>query len=395
MKIPHHLHSRKAILGALGLLIIAIVGAVMLRSRGAAPPAAPPASPPDSVAAALEQRVTEWDEFSGRVEAIDRVEVRPQVSGMIVAVHFEDGQLVKQGDLLFTIDPRPFQAQLAQAEAVQAGAEAQLALAQTALNRSRRLIENHSIAQSELDQDNANLLVADASLKAAQAAVLTAKLNLDYTAITAPVGGRVSRAEITVGNLVGAGVTAPVLTTVVSVSPVYVDFDIDEQTFIRYSANGAAGNSGIDRIPVSMGLASEDGYPHQGHLQSIDNELDPTSGTMRVRAVFDNTGGELTPGLFARVRTGGSAAETDVLIDDKAVGTDQDKKYVLVVDQANKATYRQVTLGPMVNGLRVVRSGLSQGERIVVDGLQRVRPDDTVTPVLVPMDGDQLVSATP
>jgi multidrug efflux system membrane fusion protein len=185
------------------------------------------------------------------------------------------------------------------------------------------------------------------------------------------------------------------LTTVVSVSPVYVGFDIDEQAFLNYSANGAAGNTGIDRIPVSMGLASEQGYPHQGHLKSIDNELDPTSGTIRVRAVFDNPDGALTPGLFARVRTGGSAAETAVLIDDKAVGTDQDKKYVLVVDQANKATYREVTLGPIVNGLRVVRSGLNQGERIVVDGLQRVRPNDVIAPVLVPMDGDQLASTTP
>jgi multidrug efflux system membrane fusion protein len=395
MKIPPHLHSHKAILGAVGLLILALVGAVVLRTQGAAPPAAPPAPAPVSVAVALEQRVTEWDEFSGRVEAVDRVEVRPQVSGQIVAVHFEEGQLVKQGDPLFTIDPRPFQAVLAGAEAGQAGAEAQLALAQTAVNRSRHLIENHSIAQSELDQDNANLLEADAALKAAQAAVLTAKLNLDYTAITAPISGRVSRAEITVGNLVGAGVTAPVLTTVVSVSPVYVGFDIDEQAFLNYSANGAAGNTGIDRIPVSMGLASEQGYPHQGHLKSIDNELDPTSGTIRVRAVFDNPDGALTPGLFARVRTGGSAAETAVLIDDKAVGTDQDKKYVLVVDQANKATYREVTLGPIVNGLRVVRSGLNQGERIVVDGLQRVRPNDVIAPVLVPMDGDQLASTTP
>jgi len=395
MKIPHHLHSHKAILGATGLLILAVIGAVVLRSQGAAPPATLPAPAPVSVAAALEQRVTEWDEFSGRVEAIDRVEIRPQVSGQIVAVHFEEGQLVKQGDLLFTIDPRPFQAVLAGAEAGQSAAEAQLALAQTAVNRSRHLIENHSIAQSELDQDNANLLEADAALKAAQAAVLTAKLNLDYTAITAPISGRVSRAEITVGNLVGVGVTAPVLTTVVSVSPVYVEFDIDEQAFLSYSANGAAGNTGIDRIPVSMGLASEQGYPHQGHLKSIDNELDPTSGTIRVRAVFDNPDGALTPGLFARVRTGGSAAETAVLIDDKAVGTDQDKKYVLIVDHANKATYREVTLGPIVNGLRVVRSGLNQGERIVVDGLQRVRPNDVIAPVLVPMGGDQLASTTP
>jgi multidrug efflux system membrane fusion protein len=272
---------------------------------------------------------------------------------------------------------------------VQAGAQAQLALAQTDLDRSRRLIENHSIAQSELDQSNANLLEATASLKAADAAVQTAQLNLGYTEITAPVSGRVSRAEITVGNLVGAGVTAPVLTTVVSVSPVYVEFDIDEQTFIRYAANGAAGNTGMDHIPVSIGLASEEGYPHEGKLKSIDNQLDTTSGTIRARAIFDNTKGELTPGMFARVRTGGSATETAILIDDRAVGTDQDKKYVLVVGSDNRATYREVKLGPIVNGLRVIRSGLQKDERIVVNGLQRVRPNDIVAPTVVAMDSHQ------
>lgn len=307
---------------------------------------------------------------------------------MIVAVHFEEGQLVKQGDPLFTIDPLPYQAELDRAEAVQAGAQAQLALAQTALDRSRRLIENHSIAQSELDQSNANLLEATATLKAADAAVQTAKLNLGYTEITAPVSGRVSRAEITVGNLVGAGVTAPVLTTVVSVSPVYVEFDIDEQTFLRYTANGAAGNMGLEHIPVAVGLANEEGYPREAHLKSIDNHLDTTSGTIRVRAIVDNAKGELTPGVFARVRTGGSASTAAILIDDRAIGTDQDKKYVLVVDGANKVAYREVKLGPIFNGLRVIRSGLQKGEHIVVNGLQHVQPGDVVAPTAVAMTGN-------
>jgi multidrug efflux system membrane fusion protein len=384
--------SRKGIPIAIGLIVIG--GSVIFFMRKA--PAAATATAaavtdavPVSVAVVQEMPVTEWDEYSGRVQAIDRVEIRPRVAGEIVAVHFEEGQLVKQGDPLFTIDPLPFQAELARTEAVQAGAQAQLALAQTDLDRSRRLIENHSIAQSELDQSNANLLEATASLKAADAAVQTAQLNLGYTEITAPVSGRVSRAEITVGNLVGAGVTAPVLTTVVSVSPVYVEFDIDEQTFIRYAANGAAGNTGMDHIPVSIGLASEEGYPHEGKLKSIDNQLDTTSGTIRARAIFDNAKGELTPGMFARVRTGGSATETAILIDDRAVGTDQDKKYVLVVGSDNRATYREVKLGPIVNGLRVIRSGLQKDERIVVNGLQRVRPNDIVAPTVVAMDSHQ------
>jgi multidrug efflux system membrane fusion protein len=383
--------SRPGIAIALGLVLIGGVILFFVRKTHAAPASSAMAGGPlpVSVAAAEEMPVTEWDEFSGRVQAINRVEIRPRVSGQIVAVHFEEGQLVKQGDALFTIDPLPYQAELARATAVQAGAQAQLALAQTALDRSRRLIENHSIAQSELDQSNANLLEASAVLKAADAAVQTAQLNLGYTEITAPVDGRVSRAEITVGNLVGAGITAPILTTVVSVSPVYVEFDIDEQTFIRYAANGAAGNSGMDHIPVSIGLASEEGYPHTGQLKSIDNQLDATSGTIRVRAIFDNPKGELTPGMFARVRTGGSATQTAILIDDRAIGTDQDKKYVLVVGGDNKATYREVKLGPIVNGLRVIRSGLVKDERIVVNGLQRVRPNDVVAPTPVAMDSHQ------
>ncbi|WP_417924764.1 efflux RND transporter periplasmic adaptor subunit [Collimonas arenae] len=333
------------------------------------------------------------DDFSGRVEAIDRVEIRPRVSGTIDAVHFQEGQLVKKGDLLFTIDPRPYQADLARAVAAQAGAQAGLSLAKTELARTSRLIEEHAVAQRELDQRNNALLEADASLKSADAAVQTARLNLQYTAITAPVSGRVSRAEITVGNLVGAGVGSPALTTVVSVSPVYVNFEVDEQTYIRYAANGAVGNSGVSHLPVSIGLASEDGYPHQGQIKSFDNRLDTASGTMRVRAVFDNPNGTLTPGMYARVRTGGAAAETAVLIDDKAVGTDQDKKYVMVLGADNKVTYRAIKLGPIVDGLRVVRSGLKKDERIVVNGLQRIRPNDRVTPVTVAMNGEELAPA--
>lgn len=381
----------KFILTRRGLALVFILAALataaffVRKSHASTPGAAPDAGAvPVSVATVQEVPVTEWDEFSGRVQAVDMVEVRPRVSGEIVAVHFADGQLVKQGDLLFTIDPLPFQAELDRAEAAQAGAQAQLALAQTDLDRSRRLIENHSIAQSELDQSNANLLQATANLKAADAAVKTAKLNLGYTAITAPVSGRVSRAEINAGNLVGVGV--PVLTTIVSVSPVYVEFDIDEQTYLRYVANGAVGNTGLEHIPVAIGLASETGYPHEAHLKSIDNRLDTTSGTIRVRAVLDNTKGDLTPGLFARVRTGGSAAISAILVDDRAISTDQDKKYVLVVDSGNKATYREVKLGPVVNGLRVIRSGLKSGERIIVNGLQHVRPNDIVAPEAVPME---------
>jgi multidrug efflux system membrane fusion protein len=380
------LFTRKAIVIAVGVLAMGGIGAASFTSRASKAPAGQSAPAAVSVAAVFEKPVIEWDDFSGRVEAIERVEIRPRVAGTIDAVHFHEGQLVKKGDALFTIDPRPYQAELARAEATQAGAQARLVLTRTEIDRTRKLVEVHAVAQRELDQRDNALREADAALKAADAAVLTARLNLQYTAITAPVSGRVSRAELTVGNLVGAGAAAPALTTLVSVSPVYINFEVDEQAYIRYAANGAAGNTGIDRIPVSIGLASEEGYPHQGHLKSIDNRLDTTSGTIRVRAVFANANGLLTPGMYARVRMGGSAAKTAVLIDDKAVGTDQDKKFVMVVDAENKAVYRAITLGPMVDGMRVVRSGLTRDERIVVNGLQRIRPNDVVAPVTVGMD---------
>ena len=377
--------------GAVGLWATGIVSIPASAAKPSVAMAAPPPVPV-SVAKVMEKSVTEWDEFSGRVRAIDHVEVRPQVSGIIEQVHFSDGQLVQKGDLLFTIDPRPFQAALDNAKAVEEGAQAKLALAQINLDRNKGLIASHAIAQSDLDTANDAFSEADANLKAAQAAVQTAQLNLNYTAITAPVTGRVSRAEITVGNLVGDGPTAPVLTTVVSVSPVYVEFEIDEQTYLKYLANGASGNNGLEHIPVTMGLANEEGYPRQGHLESLDNQLDTTSGTLRVRAVFDDPAGDLTPGLYAKVRTGGSASETAILVDDRAIGTDQDKKYVMVVDADNKANYRAVTLGPVVNGLRIIRSGLQEGERIVVNGLQRVRPNSIVAPTEVAMDREAATS---
>jgi multidrug efflux system membrane fusion protein len=380
-------------LRATGLLTIPGIPASGKAAAAAASATPPPV--PVTVARVLEKSVTEWDEFSGRVRAIDSVQIRPQISGIIEQIHFSDSQLVHKGDMLFTIDPRPFQAVLAHAQADLLAAQSKVALAQTNLKRNQQLIESHAIAQSELDVTNDAFLEAQASEKATEAAIQTAQLNLNYTSITAPVTGRVSRAEITVGNLVNDGVNAPVLTTLVSISPVYVEFEVDEQTYLKYLANGANGNTGVEHLPVQMGLANEDGYPRQGRVESLDNQLDTTSGTIRVRAVFDDPNGELTPGLYAKVRTGGSAAETAILVDDRAVGTDQDKKFVMVVDENNKANYRMITLGPIVDGLRVVLSGLQKGERIVVNGLQRVRPNTIVDPTEVTMDRSQQNSSAP
>ncbi len=385
---------RSTIAIAVGVLLVIGVATVSLTGHAEKAAPAAPAATPVTVANVIERSVTEWDDFSGRVEAIERVEIRPRVSGTIDAVHFQDGQLVKKGASLFTIDPRPYKAELARAEAARAGAQARLSLAKTELERTKRLLEDRAVSQRELDQRENALLEADANLKATDAAVLTARLNLQYTEITAPVSGRVSRAEITVGNLVATGPTAPTLTTLVSVAPVYVNFEVDEPTYIRYAGNGTVGNSGVNRIPVSIGLTSEEGYPRQGHVKSFDNRIDNGSGTIRVRAVFANEDGTLTPGMYARVRTGDSNAKNALLIDDKAVGTDQDKKFVMVVGADNKAVYRPVTLGPMVEGLRVVRSGLKLDERIVVNGLQRIRPNDTVAPEVVKMDARVAIANT-
>jgi multidrug efflux system membrane fusion protein len=375
--------SRKLIVAAIALAAVGTAVGISQKSEAAKPEAVAPAPTPVTVAPVDVRPIIEWDEFSGRVEAIEYVEIRPRVAGTIVGVHFKEGQIVKAGQLLFSIDPRPFEAELARAEAEQAQARAALDLAHTELERTRRLTEENAVARRELDQRSNAVLEADARLKAAEAAVMAARLNLQYASVTAPVTGRVSRAEITVGNLVGVGLNTPALTTLVSVSPVYVNFEIDEQTYQRYAAEGATGNANVGRIPVSIGLANEAGYPHSARLQAFDNRVDTQSGTIRVRAVVDNADNLLTPGLYARVRIGGGGKRPALLIDDKAVGTDQDKKFVMVVGADNKATYRPVTLGPVVDGKRVVRSGLQPGERVIVNGLQRVRPNDQVAPVLV------------
>lgn len=377
--------SRNAMSAAAGLLILAAGGGYALRGNAAKPAESAAAPVAVSVAVVLQRLVVEWDDFSGRVAAVDQVDIRPRVSGTIDAVHFQEGQLVSKGAPLFTIDPRPYKAELARAAADVGAAQARLALARTELVRARRLIEERAIAQRELDQRENGMREAEAGLQAAEAARLTASLNLQYTEITAPVSGRVSRAEITVGNLVGAGTSAPLLATVVSAAPVYVNFEVDEPTYARYARNGTAGNSGTAHMQVLAGLGAEEGYPRKGKIKSFDNRVDTGSGTIRARAVFDNADGALTPGMYARVRTGGAPIQAAILIEDKAIGTDQDKNYVMVVGGDNRVSYRALKLGPMVDGLRVVRSGLQKDERIVVEGLQRIHPNDIVTPQLVSM----------
>jgi membrane fusion protein, multidrug efflux system len=350
--------------------------------------AAQPQAVPVSVAAVLQQDISLWDEFSGRLEAVQRVDIRPRVAGAVQAVHFREGSLVKQGDLLITVDPAPYAAEVDRADAQVAAAQARVSYTRSELERATRLLQESAIAQREHDERQNAQREADANLRAAQAALQAARLNLGYTQVRAPVAGRVGRIEVTVGNLVASGAGAPVLTTLVSVSPIYASFDSDEQIVVKALQDLKSGTSAralIERIPVQMGTGTSGGTPHAGKLQLIDNQVDAKSGTVRVRAVFDNADGDLIPGQFARIRMGQARSSQAILINERAVGTDQNKKFVLVVGEGNKAEYREITLGAPVEGLRVVTSGLKAGETIIVNGLQRVRPGAVVAPQSVPM----------
>jgi len=355
--------------------------AVYHSQAGAAPAAAVPAAATVDVAEIASRIITDWQHYSGRLEAVERVEIRPQISGILTVVHFKDGSLVRKGDPLFTIDPRPFAAEVARAEAQLAGAEARAAYTASDMARGERLLADNAIARRDFDEKQNAAREADANLQAARAALKLAQLNLEYTRITAPIAGRVSRAEVTAGNLVAPG-SGPALTTLVSAGSVYAAFEVDEQSYLKV-VSGAKGKA----LPIHLGLADEESYPRVGRLSSVDNRLDSSSGTIRLRAIVDNPDGRLVPGLYARIRMGGASPRDALLIDEKAVGTDQAKRFVLVVDDGNRAVYREVQLGSVQDGLRIVESGLKAGERIVVNGLQRVRPGDAVNPNPVPMDG--------
>ena len=331
--------------------------------------------PQVTVAAAISRKVTEFDEFTGRFEAVERVEVRPRVSGYISSVNFTDGNEVKKGDVLFVIDPRPYVAERDRARAQLAQARSQLALAKSERERANKLLGQHAISREEFDTRTAGDEEAQASVAAAQAALDAAELNVEFTRVTAPIAGRISRALITSGNFVSNGQT--LLTTLVSLDPIYVTFDGDEQAYLRYGKpvrTSAHGGSSEARSPVVVGLANESGYPHQGAMVFVDNALDPATGTIRSRALLDNHERLFTPGLFARIRLLDSAQHEAVLVNDSAIGTDQTVRYVLVVGAGSKVEYRPVQLGPVIDGLRVVQSGLAAGENVVVNGLQRVRP---------------------
>jgi multidrug efflux system membrane fusion protein len=372
---------RRRLLAAATLAALAVLtgSALYLRplsaeTRPQAGANAAPAGVPVAVATVEESAVSIWDDFSGRLEAVERVDVRSRVAGAVKAVHFVEGALVKRDALLFTIDPEPYAAEVDRAQAQVVAAQARLNYAKSERARAERLWQESAIAQRELDERVNGEQEADANLRAAQAALQSSGLNLGYTQVRAPVAGRVGRLEITAGNLVAAGPGAPVLTTLVSVNPIYASFDADEHVVLRALQDGQR------TVAVEAETVTNGGRQLRGRLQLIDNQVNTRSGTVRVRAVFDNADGSLIPGQFVKLRMGHAKSESAVLVSERAVGTDQNKRFVMVVGEDSKAAYREVALGATVNGQRIVTSGLKPGERIIVNGLQRIRPGTLVAP---------------
>jgi len=388
---------------ATALVAVTAVPALLFgpeHSQAQEAPAAPPAVPV-SVATVESRAVVAWDEYAGRLEAVDRVELRSEAAGRVQAVHFREGALVKKGELLVTIDPAVYAAEVQRARANLTAAQTRVRYTRSELERAQRLWSDHAIAQRELDERDNAARESEANLAAAQAALRSAQLDLDHTEVRSPINGRIGRIDVTPGNLVAAGPGSPVLTTIVSVNPMYASFEADESALARALANlrgstdqpAARPLTAIDSIPVQLDTTGTfgGGQPVQGHLQLVNNEVDARSGTVRLRAVFDNADGRLMPGQYARLRMGQAQPSEALLIADRAIGTDQDKRYVIVVGDGDKAAWREVQLGGTIDGLRVVRDGLKPGERIVVNGLQRVRPGMQVAPQPVAMRrGDKL-----
>jgi len=358
---------------------LALTGCNRSEAQTAAPP--PPAV---TVAPVEHQQIVEWEEFTGRTEPVESVEIRPRVSGYIQTVKFQSGQLVKKGDVLFTIDPRWHQAAFAKAQADADRAKVQLDNAKREADRTAQLLTNKAISTEEADARIARFQEAKAALLAAEAARDFAKLDLEYTEVRAPIDGRVSRALLTEGNYVsGVAGNTTVLTTLVSVDPVYVYADIDEETLLKFNSLSLSKKLETDangHVPVELQLADESDFSHRGYVESFDNRLDPNTGSILLRAVFQNDDGRIVPGLFARIRIPLSDRHNALLIGERAVGTDQSQQYVLTLTETNTVAYQSVKLGPVIDGKRVVRSGLRGDEKIVVNGLQRVRSGMAVTP---------------
>lgn len=366
------------------LLAIAACGEDDRKAGAPGPGAAGP--PAVTVSEPVKRRLVEWDEYTGRFASVERVEIRPRVAGTLDAVHFTDGALVREGERLFTIDPRPYEASVASAQAALAQSQARLVFARGEVERARELRRTDAVPARTFDQRQQELTVAQAEILSAEASLQRARLDLDFTEIRSPVAGRVGRAIIRPGNLVAGGVgagEATHLTTVVTMDPIHLYFDADQTAYLRYqrfAREGFRPSSREQGNPVRAALSDEQGWPHEGRMDFVDNEIDGGTGTIRGRAVFKNPDMLLTPGMFARIRLAGSAEHDALLLPQAALGTDQGRRFVFVVDADGAVRQQEVRLGPIVDGLQIVREGLRPEDRVVVNGLQRVRPGGRVTP---------------
>ena len=367
---------------------VSFLGAALLTACSDGNQQGMPPPPQVNVAQVVQKKVQLWDEFSGRIEAVDTVELRPRVSGYLAAVHFNEGSEVKRGQLLFSIDDREYRAAVDSARANVARAQSRVTLARTELGRSERLIKEQATSQGELEQRRGELQQAQADLSAAQAAVTQAELNVSFTRITSPINGRIGAALVKPGNLVSPGTS--LLSTVVTMDPIYVTFEGDEQVYLKYQGMAQSGerkSSRDARNPVQVGLANEDGYPHKGEMVFMDNQLNAGTGTIRAKAQLSNADGVFTPGLFARVRLLASGEQMALLINETAVSTDQDRKFVYVLGDKNATVRKDVVLGETVDGLRVVKKGLDPKDVVVVNGVRKIFfPGAPVEPITVPMD---------
>ncbi len=343
-----------------------------------AAPAAPQAMPVDTVIV-KENSSRLWKEFSGHLVAVDYVEIRPQASGLITKVNFADGQFVNKGDVLYIIDPKPLEAVVAQKQASLNTAKNNYLLAEKELKRSSNLLTKNMISEQIHDESVNKKLIALSAIKEAEAQLLAAKINLTYTSIEAPISGQINRTELTEGNLVSAGANPPLLTSIVSKGKIYADFEIDEDTYTTYLQSSLSKNASLDTTPVELRLQNSDEV-YLGKIHSVNNRINPSTGTIGVRAIFDNSDKKFVPGMFASIKLGSTEKHKQILITEHAIGTDQNRKFVYVVNKDNLATYREVTLGDSIKGEKIVTSGLNEGDQVIISSLLRIRPNSPVSP---------------
>jgi membrane fusion protein, multidrug efflux system len=382
---PVNKHAKHIATVATVLGGVVVVGALyVVHGTNAKLPSTAVAAAPVTAVVLHTETVQVWSEFSGRINAVDYAEIRPQVAGRITEIRFHDGQHVNAGDVLFVIDPRPFEAAVAKAEGDLASAQSAARLAKIERDRGEKLVKLDAMAQETVDQRANADVVAQATVQSAQGVLAAARVDLDNAYIKAPISGRISRAEITVGNLVGSAATPPaLLASVVSDNGVYADFEVDEQTYLNSLRARAQSHQPEQATPVDLIVQGDHDHVYHGTIESFDNRINSTSGTIRARARFANEDGSLIPGMFVTVRMGGTALSDALLVSDKAIGNDQSKRFVFVADTESKAEYQPVQLGDEVNGRRVIAAGLKPGDRVILDGLQRLAPGESVAVQIV------------